>query len=282
MVQRPENFILKRDHSLAKGLVFAGLGGGAGTLLFVDASSYGRHGTLTNMNPTSDVVWSTELGRLVYDFDGSNDHIRATHPAGDVVPPMTLSCWLKTYRTSGSTVGYIMAKRDGATYTSTQYAWFLSDPGYSGTPNALAWWDSSDVPQIFSTGTITEGQPNHCAVTLSAAGGLTFYINGVPAGTGSRSLVSRDGIDLFMGARGNGGGTIALPFYGWQGDWLVYNRALSFYEIKKLADSSNVMLSGMIEPPKRKYYPIKYITTTSSTYKFLTFKQNNQFLVFKQ
>jgi len=37
---------------------------------------------------------------------------------------------------------------------------------------------------------------------------------------------------------------------------MAWNRALSLPEIQQLADPSNMMLSGLILPPRRKWWPV--------------------------
>jgi len=62
---RPQQFTLanSRQCSLAKGLVFAGLGRAHGSTQYYDSSGRGNNGTLTAMDPATDWVWSSELGR---------------------------------------------------------------------------------------------------------------------------------------------------------------------------------------------------------------------------
>jgi hypothetical protein len=45
-------------------------------------------------------------------------------------------------------------------------------------------------------------------------------------------------------------------YKGTAGDILIYNRALSPAEIQQLADPSNVMLSGLILPPRRRLWAV--------------------------
>jgi hypothetical protein len=66
--------------SLRNGLVFAGLGEHPGTTWYEDQSGLGNHGTLTNMDPATDWVWSEELGRWTLSLASDDDHINA--PAG--------------------------------------------------------------------------------------------------------------------------------------------------------------------------------------------------------
>ena len=70
MNQRPTIFDLDYQSPLGRGLVYAGLGSGPGTLRATDSSIQRNHGTLTNMNPATDWVWAQELGRKGLDFDG--------------------------------------------------------------------------------------------------------------------------------------------------------------------------------------------------------------------
>ena len=83
-MQRPPFPRINRNHSLANGLVFAGLGGGASTNLYADASEYHNDGVLRNMTAATDWVWSNELQRWCLDFDGSNDYVTTAAVTPDV------------------------------------------------------------------------------------------------------------------------------------------------------------------------------------------------------
>lgn len=67
----------KAPSSLWDGLVFDGAYAGLhpGTNRFVDGSGLGNHGTLTNMDASTDWVWMSELGRWGTYHDGTADRI---------------------------------------------------------------------------------------------------------------------------------------------------------------------------------------------------------------
>jgi len=70
------------------------LGRGAHTLSAIDSSGFGRNGTLTNMDPPTDWVWSPELNRYSLDFDGSNDLVAWNTPITSADPQMWCG-WVK-------------------------------------------------------------------------------------------------------------------------------------------------------------------------------------------
>jgi hypothetical protein len=108
ITQRPEYFRLNPESDLSRGLVFAGLGRFPGGYRYDDATESlwggGNPGTLTNMDPASDWVYSPELGRWGLDFDGSNDYISCPNYSPNHI---TISAWV---RVAVGTYGYILTK----------------------------------------------------------------------------------------------------------------------------------------------------------------------------
>jgi len=93
-------------------------GGGAKAF---DASGYGNHGTLTNMDPATD--WTvTEKGRAL-DFDGVNNFVQATIPGATPLSAMTVLGWFKV--TTALSTKSFFAKHNIASISSADYDWMI-------------------------------------------------------------------------------------------------------------------------------------------------------------
>jgi hypothetical protein len=252
--ERPDNFVLKHDHALAKGLVFAGLGGGRGSLRYTDSSLHKNTGTLTAMDPPSDWVWVPELGRWGAFIDENTPHVDTSIVGQDLIPnALTLACWVKSSRNTnailsrfaGSVFEYRMAITSGG---RIEFVGNISGSTRTRDNGAAVW---------------SFGSMHHVAVVLfnfvfmsQLYTAQSYYFNGQFVGAtniqGSLSTVAGASSRI-----GNAGVWCSATF----SDPLIYNRALSLTEIPQLADPSNVMLSGLIQPPRRKYYGFLPITT---------------------
>jgi len=257
---RPENFRLKYDHSLAKGLVFAGLGGGRGSVRYLDSSSYANHGTLTAMDPPTDWVWVPELGRWAIDYDGTNDYIGTgkkylpgTGLFADSGEAFTVAVW--AYFDGDGT----LIARAGPTAALRQFQLFRISGNlttlYRGTQRTLA---------AAATSTWMHVATSWNGVAAAA------YLNGELTGTQPEvgANVEEDQTITF-GARSSGAGYF---LDGRLADTCILNRALSQNELRGLADPSNVMLSGLILPPKRKYFGFYSSIPAITQKRFFTIK----------
>lgn len=244
MAQRPRNFRLNPLSHLAQGLVFAGLGKHVGTEHYYDSSLHANHDTLTNMAPSSDWGWANELNRFALGFDGSNDYALATVLTDDasLADPFTISCWAIADDTVGGKG--IISHQLGANWT---------------TPNFIIQRNANAVRAYApgkwtTTSTITVGEPFHCTYTYegNATRKCHFYLNGsyVGSATGILDMVASRGDKLWVGNGYNG------YFLGDVSDVMVHRRELSLPEIAALADPSNVMLSGLLEAPARRWWPV--------------------------
>ena len=240
MLQRPQHFRININAPLAKDLMFAGLGAHAGSTRYHDSSLYGNTGTLTNMDPATDWVWVPELGRLACDFlNTSTQYITTPLVHSEIVGTYTLSCWAK--------------------FNSTAVQ------GLFGTTNATSWGlyyrDSGQGVRMLcgqvtdSVGWTTATLYHICAIVGNTEFSVFIFRNGI-------DVTSPDGSD---GASQSAlSSTIAIgyapsltyPMNGIIGDPMIWKRCLSLCEIQQLADPSNVMLSGLILPPVRKWWPV--------------------------
>jgi len=256
MIERPENFVLKYDHALARGLVFAGLGNGCvGSSRYIDSSTHKNHCILTNMDPKTDWVWIPELGRWGLDFAGGSTNENA--PFSKSFLPSTswtILLWLYPRIASGQD---IFRFANSARMQYYRYIHLTTDEGLSS--GGINWLPIPSATNVWSHGVI-----------VAESNTFFTYANGNFVETQTRT----NGIDI-ENIRGITATWVEFNFIAV--DIMIYNRVLNLGEIQQFADPSNIMLSNMIKPPKRKLYPMTYHPTTE---RFLIFKQNNKFLSF--
>lgn len=239
MIQRTWWPRLNPNAQLAKGLVFAGLGGGASTLQYADASGYGNHGTLTNMDG-SNWLFDPILGRFVLNFTATGQYV--------VAPSILLG-------SSDFTVaGWVQHRAGSATYP------VLVSEGDTGSGEWMLLLTSANTCQFYgSTGSVSvlggsysSGKWVHVACHRSGKEARLF-VNGIHVASdtyASANLSTTKSLQL-----GGADSDSDRWLVGLLGDILVYNRALSPAEISQLADPSNTLLSGLILPPRRMVFP---------------------------
>lgn len=241
MQQRPDIFTINKSHPLAKGLVFAGLGSHAGSVRYHDSSGKGNHGELTNMAPATD--WVSALGRSALHWPNGRAAPNSYVALGDSVKlgtgPGSIIMW---FRCTSESDNPRMINWGANAAWSMFVDWTTKKLGSSK-------WSGS-------------GKLGNTAVTLNAwnsacithDGDLRFYLNGSPDGTHSSvSAANNDSLDGYIGWINLSGRS---EWNGQLSDPLVYRRVLTPAEIRQLADPSNVMLSGLIQNPVRKWWPV--------------------------
>lgn len=246
ITQRPECFTLKNDHPLAQGLVFAGLGAHAGSTRYHDSSVYRNHGTLDTL-----VALNTHSGigrNSFYRSSADSPYQHGILPVSSLLQfgtdDFTLSMW--GYGIRGGTAGALCGAGDGGTAE-----WML----YFTSDTTLRMYGYGSAIQSDLTWTLNAW--NHVVVRRSGTI-LQLYKNGAFA---SEDTTANSNLSTTKAIRigGADGGTTRW-FSGSLADFMVHRRALTLPEIQILADPSNVMLSGLIQPPKRKYFTVPYYT----------------------
>lgn len=233
LLKRPETFRLNKFHPLAQGLVFAGLGAHAGSTRYHDSSVYGNTGTLTNMDPATDWVWDSTLNRIVTDYAAGSSQYMASAPNYNRVTWSCSGWWNGTASNAAVTLGGSTAIPDFGFFPSRfgSVQIYVADI-YLGTSLASP-----------------SGWNHFCYVRQSNTAG-TLYINNV-AYTANPTTSAAHGTALYLAYS---------PIFGyWSGklsDVCVWERTISISEIQQLADPSNVMLSGLIQNPQRKWWPV--------------------------
>jgi hypothetical protein len=239
---RPQFPRINRNARLAKGLVFAGLGGGAGTLFYGDASVYGNNGTLTNFTSAGDYPdnrWAfvPAIGRKALTFDGSNDSVLC-----GAIPSMdafTVSFWGKLagaalFRTF---LGF------HALYANCVRVWT------TGGVNVLSAGDANIATSNWTGVWADESLWRHVAWVVPATSDTAnvtsrMYLDGVDLGApDAPRMIYKTNNALRIG----GHSTMLHPLNGSMADLLIHNYPLPQSLIQQEADPSNYLLSGLID-----------------------------------
>ena len=235
MRQRPPFPRINRLAPLAKGLVFAGLGGGAGSVGLVDASGYGNDGTLTNMDPATDWVWAPELGRWALDFK-EGDWVLGPMTSVMGTQDYTVAFWFN-WRAYASRGFYSLG-----TFTTNGHQLYTTSGG---------------IVRHYATGGFVDvyaapGPPlnvwTHCVITRCGTA-VSSWWNGIEGLGGTRAGAITYGNTYTIGSTG-----FAYNLVGSMADFLVWDHRLSPPAIAALRDPSNALLrcggSSLIREPR--------------------------------
>jgi hypothetical protein len=240
--QRPEHFTVDLGHPRARGAVFLGLGRAHHSPRYRDESGKGNHGTLTNMDPLTDWVFDPKLGRWTLDIVATASQY--VYRAGAVLNgfPATMACWVRGVSTSCEAMCLHQLN------PANQIGYYLLLKLSSGAARFVAYHGGSSAAAM-TTNTIGAGVWGHlCAIAVSPTERYV-YLNANLLGRGTSTAehdITGSLAHTFLGVGRDGYGTGRLA------DALFYNRVLSLPEIAALADPSNVMLSGLVVPPRRR------------------------------
>jgi len=261
-------FELDYEHPLSNGLVFAGLGRNPGSLRFLDSSLKGNHGTLTNMDPATDWVWSPELNRYVLDFDGSNDVV-STPLTVQLYSSGTISWWQysrrqRTDATSDSSWG----QNTGANpyFDAQRYApdrkWYVGSYNSAEYRVVVATSDTN-WPYLMWRAYAFTWTPTYS----------TFFCDGVQIGQNSgTTTIGTPGGTIQIGKQGAG---VGAWLNGAIADFTLWDRTLSQSEIQLLA-SRDPFYNGWIVPElsSKRYYIFGSTQTPALTPKQVVRKQS--------
>lgn len=244
--QRPEWFSLNRSHPLSRGLVFAGLGRVRGSGKYLDSSPYGKHGTLTGF-ATPAASWSRALGRAVLTHNGTNEYVFVSSPPiASGVLAHTVCGWFKVL-TSATSASFSLGNSTDSTYVSSLVV--------ETDQRARAWQRGVTTSANIYTGKnyILTGIWYHWALVVSGQASRSFYINGNIVGTPETTDIGATPVNrMAIGSLYRSSAELFANVV--VADALISARCLSVSEIRQLADPSNVMLSGLILPPRRRVF----------------------------
>lgn len=241
MAMRPDIFRMNLSVPLARGLVFAGLGYAPRTFKYQDSSRYGNHGALTGYandggadSPPKQWQYVPQLGRWALGLDGSSNYVQIGS-IWTTASPYSVSFWGNRDTISASfaypfcgTTTYdngLFVYEDGMVRIGDASSAFAT---YSGI-----WTDKTNW--------------HHLAFVVPVPGAsvsVEFFFDGI-----SKGVVAAKPLTGILNNARFGCSSAATPTYYFPGqltDTLVYRRALPLSEIQKLANPSNVNLSGAI------------------------------------
>lgn len=266
--QRPENFIFKHDHPLTRGLVFAGLGQVVKTNIYYNSSLLYKHASLINMEPGLDWNFIPELGRFSLLFDGSNEAVRVLNSYAVFNQnndcSVTISAWFKPKQLTTNLPIASFCPED------VYYLRKMSlEVGGADENDPLKMVHTGSAGTAYaSTGSLTTDRFYHGIGFIRHIGGYSVnqcVLNGVYGTEGASTNTSQttDGRRIVLGAEDQVG--VLTRYHNIEiSDVLMWTRKLNNVEVQLLADPSNIMLSGMLEPPKRQLYNISYHPLTES------------------
>jgi len=261
LIIRPEQFTLNTLNTLAQNLVLAGLGRFPGSTHYQDSSLYGNHGSITGA-PTLPGNWRfiADLNRWAYYTTRDNDSIVVPYnPSFYDANAMALSFWIKVDDLNFSAgVGYVLGQWDWA---ATKRMWSFSitaaNPGIyqiaassdgSGNTGKLLFKSFAASPSTTWT---------HIALNIRDRRYYNLYINGQfseQMDMGATYPFENKGSALhtaLLGGLANRGPKADMADILWR-----VGRFFTPTEIQLLADPSNVMLSGLIQAPKRRMWVV--------------------------
>lgn len=168
------------------------------------------------------------------DFNGTNGYVTIPHSSGQVATQMTMEAWVYVRSTTAGGANILMKGNYG-------YGIHLGNDGCS-PGNKLGYWVNAGCGStILSTGTVPFNQWVHVAVvvTTSPSQTLTFYINGVNAGSStSSSITINNGGNgpLILGMQGTG--CSCNYFNGKMDEVRIWNTALTQAQIQANMNNS--------------------------------------------
>lgn len=213
-----------------------------------DFSGRGNVGTLTNISAPATAFSGWGPGKFGNGLrlDGTDDYVQVANSSSiGITGDITISAWIK--RNVFNDYGGIMSKSDGS--SRWDFEFFMCGDSQCGGSNTLGFYTDSPGGNTFSSGQITDSNWHHVVVTRNTST-LTFYIDGVSAGTGTVSGAFNNNNDpIRIGTDGPAWNPIA-EFNGSMDEVRLYNRGLSVSEVKKLYETGLVKIKNSVGATK--------------------------------
>lgn len=242
---RANDFEINTEHPLAQGLVFAGLGSGAGSDTYHDSSE----SRIVSLIDGAD--WERDIGRYSLNFvRADNDNIQL----GGVAP--------KIATTELTLCNWIYLDNDDAWQRNYQWGLFNTDgtgsdfifTNVTETAGGPTTWTSYircgwQNHEIVSDENAVVRKWTHLAHVRTSDNKWQMWVDGVlqadteTVGTSAALTFVGGGYEEFGAREGSSGHDLS----GKAADLMAWSRALSAAEIKQLADKRNVNYSGLIQ-----------------------------------
>jgi len=224
--------------NLFKGLIGAwcpSLGITGGTLR--DLSGRGNHGTLTNMDPSTD--WVVSDGQYALDFDGSNDSITAGTTGFIGLSQVTIATWVRLTSTADE-----MLFNARPTNSILNFFVFVNQINLRGG-------SATSITVAAPTGITNNWR--HLAATIKGTEGVIYY-DGVSIASGTVAAIGSAPTGLDIGAFSDFGG--GYYFSGQMAEITAWNRALTVSEVRQLYQLGRGGMYALRLP--KKYWNFKY------------------------
>ncbi len=199
---------------------------GEGSVL-LDKSGHDHHGTLVNMNASSDWVPSKSGLGGALDFDGSNDHVNLENAdALGLDGNFTAGAWVRLDDVNGDNT--ILGQDAAGLHLTTR-----------GNQNYFGFWgnDTGGGTQV-----ITPGQWTHLAWRFDS-GEQAVFVNGVlDNATGGHAALGSNAVVALGRSNGDQGW-----FNGRMDEVAIFDRALSNAEVTELASGRSLAVGTSLE-----------------------------------
>lgn len=237
---------LDRQHPLSSGLVGCWLFNEGGGNKLWDISGNLNHGTLTNMDPSSD--WVSDPGGIALDFDGINDYVS--------VPQKSI------FQLSSSAFTVVVCLLDDTPAASLS-TYHRAVSWYDGSKNIqlgigsnlgsrvvyVLNSSSTAFPQSISS-SLSTGM-HHIVATFDGSSNYNIYVDGklfsVGGGSTQAGVFTANSTTLYIGQRGDGAGYVVGKILGVS----IYKRVLSNSEISWLNIEP---YANVVQPVYRRYF----------------------------
>ena len=188
---------------------------GVSGLTLRDASGFKNNGTLTN-GPT----WAANQGKYAMSFDGVDDYVDfGANNVLNCTVSLAISMWAKRNGTSGGAYHAWVQRFSGATVGYQLYV--------NNSDNIVRFYTNTILASSYA---MSDTNWHYLCVTNSNSK-TSFFIDGIPYGSGSQSLVNVTTATVNNFGIFPGGGFAN----GLMDDIRIYNRALSPQEIRTLS-----------------------------------------------
>jgi hypothetical protein len=244
VTQRPDGFTIDKRHPWANA-AFLGLGNRPGTTQYADSGFYGNHGVLTGYSGAGDTPmdkWAFDpyLGRWALGYDITDDSV-------SLLPRLTrktrwsVSAWARIPASPGNNNRGIYNE-----YKTTATWLRVGLLEYSTQIHAKYGDGSYTYADLIGASSLVSGTWAHVYVERNE-NVYSLYINGRPdcdPVTVTLNVMAPTSATI-------GTGTSVKPWNQQLTDVILCEKCLSPSEIACLADPTNVMLDGLIVPPRR-------------------------------
>lgn len=194
-----------------------------------DSSGYDNDGTLSG-----DATVSNDILTL----DGTGDYVNCGDVDVDVNGTFTLSVWMAP--AWPGELQAVLTKGDANFPGDDSYGlYYMDDDTFLFYVSEDGGW--GNVAYVYTVNTYSEIYDWYHVVATFDGTDLAIYVNGTKdtgSQTGSVSGAVNNAIDTLIGARVEGAGTID-HFYGKIDEVMIYNVALTDWEVRKLYNKAN-------------------------------------------